>query len=861
MLPTGTVTLLFTDIEGSTRLLAVIGVERYKRALEQHRALMREAIARHGGHEVKAHADSLFVAFSRARDAVQAAIAVHCALAAHAWQDGERIRVRIGIHTSDVTADGSDYAGIGVHRAARIGTIGHGEQIVMSQTTHELLENEPGIAWLDLGEHLLKDFTHPQRLYQVVDPRLPQAFPPLRTAAIHRSNLPLRLASLIGRERDLESLRALARRPAVRLITLTGAGGTGKTSLALQAAREIENEFEGGAHLVELHAIRAPELVLPAIAQALGVREAAGQSLSAYLAPKALLLVLDNFEQVVDGAGTLAELLAQAPCIKLIVTSREPLHVAGENLFPVLPLALPEGRRGADPDVANCASVQLFVERAKTADPAFELTGRNASAVAELCIRLDGLPLAIELAAARVPLLPPEAILARLSDPLKLLTGGARDLPRRQQTLRSTIAWSYDLLEPHERTLFARLGTFAGGFTLEAAESVCEAELDTLAALVDMSMVRREGDRFTMLVAIRDFAREQLMAGPDGDAFLDRHATHFEALADRCHAQRWHRDKEGLDELQREHDNLRAALDRFHAKDARRNLRLAGALGWFWHLRSHFTEGRAHLSRALAAAPESDEWRARALAAAGEIAAWSGDLATARPLIEQAVQLWRRRGQNQDVACALIELGWGCFNSGSDDARAVMEEGYRLMQSVDDPLLVNRARTGLLQVLVSVNELDIVEPMAAEALAIADRTGDLRSAHFAHHFLADCPLIRGDGASALPRYRQALALAVELGDRSETAVEIQGVAMALACLGHSGPALRLAGAAAAEFDALAIDISGIVFWNALLNRYLGQARLALGDAAADAAWAEGRGINFDEAIAFAQDTEERLAAR
>jgi predicted ATPase/class 3 adenylate cyclase len=854
MRPTGTVTFLMSDIEGSTRLLRAMGVERYEAALQAHRALLRDAFARYAGFEVGTEGDSFFVAFGRAQDAVRAALAAQCALAGHVGADNERIRVRIGIHTCEATVSGDNYVGMGVHRTARISATGHGGQIVLSQTTRELLQDDAGMDCLDLGLHPLKDFEAPQRLYQLLDSRLPREFPPLRTARTRPTNIPPPPTPLVGRETELAALHAQVRRPDVRLITLTGPGGTGKTRLALETAVELANDFEGGAHLVALQAIRDPELLLPAIAQALGVSQAAGQSLSAYLAPKELLLVLDNFEQIVAGAGMLAELLAASPSVKLLVTSREPLRIAGEQVFPVPPLALPDPRRVSRPeDLAPYASARLFIERAQSAQPDFRATPENAAAIAELCVRLDGLPLAIELAAARVSLLSPAAILKRLGDRLKFLTGGARDLPQRQQTLRNTLQWSHELLDLGERTLFARLAVFAAGFTIEAAEAVCDAEIDTLAALVDRSMVRRTNERFELLETIRDFALELLTAGTDGPVIRDRHAAHFEALAERAYARRSHHEQESLDELEREHDNLRAALDHLHAENPRRELRLAGALGWFWHVRSHYREGRIRLAQALAAAPQADPWRARALAAAGELAAWSGDLDAARPLIEEAVMLWRAQGQTKEIPFALIDLGWGCFYAGDPDARRLMEEGLQLQQVIGDPLLVNRARVGLLQVLVGLGELDLVEPMAREALALAEATRDARSEHLAHHFLADCLLIRGDCASALPRYRRSLALAVEINDRAEIGYEVQGIAMANAGCGQPELALRLAGAAAAEFDALAIDLSGPSFWTALLERYLGQARSALGEKAADAAWEEGRRTDFEYAIALARD--------
>ena len=853
--PSGTVTLLFSDIEGSTRVLRAVGVTRYESALETHRQLLREVFARHGGYEVNTEGDSFFVAFARAVDSVRAAIEGQCAIAAHPWQEGERIRVRMGLHTCEATLAAGDYVGVGVHRAARISGAAHGGQIVLSQATRDLLDEDSGIECLDLGAHALKDFGEPQRLYQVLDPRLPKSFPPLRTVGETTGNLAPLLRPVIGREAIIAAIGDLATRAEVRAITLTGPGGTGKTQLAVHVAAGLGRHFEDGVWFVPLQAVAQTDLLLPAIAQTLGVSQAAGQSLAAWLAPKAVLLVLDNFEQIVAAAGQVAELLAQSPRTKVIVTSREPLRIAGEQVYPVPPLAVPDGKRGSGVDaIAACPAVQLFIERARAADPAFRLTADNAAHVAELCVRLDGLPLAIELAAPRVSLLSPAQMVSRLGNRLKLLTTGARDVPRRQQTLRNTLAWSHELLEPAERMLFARLAIFAGGFTLDSTEAVCDADIDVLGALVDRSMVRHRDDRFDMLETIREFAWEQLQSSADHAAIAERHARHFEALAERVHAGRWHHAKEGLDELDSEHDNLRAALDYLERGDPSRALALAGALGWFWHLRSHFTEGRQRLKRVLDAAPHDAAQRARALAAAGEIAAWAGDLAAARPLIDEAVKLWRAQGASTDIGCALVELGWGCFFAGDDSARAVMEEAFRLVQDCGDALIINRARVGLLQVLVGLGELDTVEPLAREALAVSEATADLRSEHFAHHFLADCPLIRGDCATALPRYRRALALAVELRDRSETAIEIQGVAMALCGSGQPAQGLRLAGAAQAEFDALAIDVSGIVFWSALLERYLTAARRTLGEPAATEAWEEGRRTAFEYAIALAADT-------
>jgi predicted ATPase/class 3 adenylate cyclase len=523
-LPTGTVTFLFTDVEGSTRLLQQLGPAKYAAALAEHRRALRDALARFGGVEVDAHGEEFFAAFSTAEGALAAAREVTEAFAASA------IRVRVGIHTGEPLLTDEGYVGVDVHRAARIAGAGHGGQVLVSESTVAFVEE--GLR--PLGEHRLRDLLEPIRLFQLGE----GTFPPL--AALAATNLPVQPTPFLGRERELAEVLALLGDPSVRLLTLTGTGGTGKTRLALQAAAEVAGEYADGVFWVPLQSVRDAEHVWPFVAQVVG----ANDDLAVRLRSRRALVLLDNFEQVIDAARHVADLVTRHSFLKVVVTSREPLHLAAEHEYAVPPLSERE-------------AVALFAERARSVRPGFT----EDEAVREVCRRLDCLPLALELAAARVKALSTDDLLRRLERRLPLLTGGPRDAPERQRTLRAAITWSYELLTPDEQRVFAALALFVGGCTLEAAEAVCQTDLDTIAALVDKSLLRREGERYSLLETIGEYAHERLEEGGGVEELRRRHAEYYLGLA--RSVEDLVRSPEAaalLDRLERDHDNLRAAL-------------------------------------------------------------------------------------------------------------------------------------------------------------------------------------------------------------------------------------------------------------------------------------------------------------
>lgn len=639
-LPTGTVTFLFTDIEGSTRLLHELG-DGYGELLAEHHRLLRASFEAHGGVEVDTQGDAFFVAFERASDAVAAAAAAQEALS------GAGLRVRMGLHTGEPLLAETGYIGMDVHRGARVMSAGHGGQVLLSQTTRDLLDDRFPLR--NLGEHRLKDLSAPQSLFQLGD----GDFPPLKT--LHRTNLPVQPTPLVGRDRELAEAGRLLREN--RLVTLVGPGGSGKTRLALQLAAEAIEDFEHGVFWVPLQAVADPRLVETTIAQHVGARD----GMADYLRGRTVLLLLDNLEQLLEAAPSLAELLRETTGVKLLVTSREPLRVTGEQRFTVEPLP--------DSD-----AITLFVERARAVDPAFS----PSPAVGEICRRLDGLPLGLELAAARVSLLSADDLLARLDRSLPLLTGGARDVPERQRTLRATIEWSYDLLGEDERRVFRCLSVFAGSFDLDAALAVCDAHLDDLQSLIDKNLVRRwASGRFGMLETIHEYARERLDEADEAAAVGRKHAEHFLAVA-RSADLGADADSVGNAELARlEQANFRAAIQwAVEYGEPELGLRLAIALAHFWVSEAPF-EGDRWFETLLADADRLDPAvRAAALRDHGGTVYIVGQFARGVALYERSLALYRDLGDTRGEAHLLHRLAVDAVRVGDfSRARSLTEEG------------------------------------------------------------------------------------------------------------------------------------------------------------------------------------------
>ena len=815
-LPTGTVTFLFTDIEGSTRLLYELG-DAYAEVLGDHRRLLRDSFARYRGVEVGTEGDSFFVAFTAAGDAVAAAAEAQRALA------GGHVRVRMGIHTGEALVADGDYVGIEVHRAARIAAAGHGGQVLISQATRNLLDSEIELG--DLGEHRLKDLTTPERIYQLGQ----EEHPPLKS--LNQTNLPVQPTPLIGRERELAELVELVR--SHRLVTLTGPGGSGKTRLALQAAAELVGEFPGGVWFVSLAAVREPELVLPTIAQTLGVPQA--QTLDEHLEQKKALLLLDNFEQVLEAGPQITELLRHAPGVKAVVTSRAPLRLTGEFEYPV-------------PALADDDAVALFVERVRAGRPSFEPDEH----VGAICKQLDNLPLALELAAARSKVLLPEQLLERLGRRLPLLSGGSRDAPERQRTLRATIDWSYDLLTDGEKLSFSRLAVFAGSFTLESAEEICDVDVDTLASLIDMSLLRQTGEgRFFMLATIREYASERFEELADRRDVRERHVRYFFELAIAAEphfrgptADVW------VARLVADYADVRSALGSAAEVAPEIELVFAIALTKFWHLRLHLAEGRRRLEEALERAPDAPAaQRAQANFRLGDLALDEGDYGEAKARFEESLGAFRSEGDERHVAFCLNGLGILAQQENRlRDARALFDEAIARARNAGAHVHAAgfAGNLGLLELAES-NDARAAELFRVGLPAFRE-AGDMEGVGFALENLGFVALRGGrlDEASSL------LIEALEAGGRSASRLALfclVGLAAVESGRGRHRRSARLLGAVAASCEKTRLSLEHHEAEVEAQTRTTVWAEL--GDEAFSAAWDDGTALELEAAIEFA----------
>jgi predicted ATPase/class 3 adenylate cyclase len=709
-LPTGTVTFLFTDIEGSTLMLQELG-PRWREVLEEHNRILRDAIRAAGGVDIRTDGDAFFAVFRSAPAAVAASAAAQRALSAHRWP--LPVRVRMGIHTGEGELGGDEYVGIDVHRAARIGAAAHGGQVLLSSASRSLVEGAlpDGVSLRDLGSHRLKDLPRDERLHQLAIEGLPADYPSPRTLDTP-TNLPPQRTGFVGRTRELRQVRRLVLER--RLVTLTGPGGTGKTRLAVEAAAGLVERFSDGVFFVELAPLIDPTLVPAAISRACHVPQEGARSvedtLVDHLRHRSVLLVLDNFENVVDAASLVALVIDQCAGLRVLATSRIPLRLSGEQEVPVPPLALPD--LTADPRSLRASdAVELFVQRASSVDPAFTLSDANARDIAEIAARLDGLPLAIELAAARVKVFPPRSMCERLESRLPLLTGGPRDLPERQRTLRGAIGWSYELLAAPERALFRRLCVFVGGWNFEDADlvanpggEVCEDTVESMHRLMEHSLVRRvgetaDGPRFAMLETIREFGLERLVEEDDAPTIRRRHAERHQALAGEAAAGltgpeggRWGR------VLDREHDNLRAALAwSIEAGEPDLGLEIGSALWRFWQTRGHLTEGRRWMVAILAIAGTRRSASAiRGLYAAGSLAYWQNDLEEAAHRYREGLALARDLTDPVLIAEGLYNLGYAVGALGQpQEARRQFEEAKEMFEAVGDRRMAGHVLTGL----------------------------------------------------------------------------------------------------------------------------------------------------------------------
>jgi predicted ATPase/class 3 adenylate cyclase/Tfp pilus assembly protein PilF len=915
--PTGTVTFLFTDIEGSTKMWEQDSSS-MQVALARHDEILRRVTEEHGGYVFKTVGDAFCCAFSTATDALETALETQQELFAKEWGVEGGVRVRMALHTGAAEERDGDYFGPPVNRVARLLSAAHGGQVLLSLPTQELVRDQlpSGTSLRDLGERRLKDLFRPERVFQLLAPELPSEFPPLRSLDAYRNNLPLQPTPLVGREKEVSEVCNLLRSGETRLLTLTGPGGTGKTRLALQAAADLLEDFPDGTFFVQLATLTDADLFISAVAETLGVRETGEQalddSLKNYLSERRMLLVLDNFEQVLEAAPTVTELLTVAPELKVLTTSRAPLGLYGEHEFPVPPLSMPDLKRPPPLErLTQYEAVGLFVERARALKPDFSITNESAPAVAEICVRLDGLPLAIELAAARIKMLPPRAMLQRLGSRLKLLTGGARDLPERQRTLRATIEWSHALLDEGERVLFARLSVFSGGRTLEAIEAICDAEGDLpvetfegVSSLLDKSLLRQEegpgGEpRFVMLETVHEFAREKLRLSAEAEEIKRVHAEYFLNLAEEADPELRGPDQlQWLERLEAEHDNMRAALTwALEHKEVELALRLGGALWWFWWMRSHNSEGRRWLEAALVMDGRgSPEVRVMALAGVGYLGLEQGDLDRAKEVCEEGLELLAHEGREASEAklILLAGLGWvvwereeyeqakqlfeeslapsremrdtwwlatslsnlavvSHFLGNSEKATELYEQSMDLFREQGDKRRLATCLNNLAMVVCSQGELGRAAKLIEEAVALLRELGARGVVSIGLCNLGWIALLQDDLGRAADLYRESLSLSWETGVNPVVQRTLEGLACVAGAEGEAQRAARLWGAAQTLHETKGIPRDTDFLDEA--DARISAVRLGMREEAWEEAWRKGRGMTLDEAVSYAMEKE------
>ena len=794
-LPTGTVTLLFTDIEGSTNLLQRLG-ERYAGVLKECRRLLRLAFQQGHGYEVDTQGDAFFVVFERAADAVSAAVNAQRALFQAHWPGGEVVRVRMGLHTGEPQPLDEGYVGLDVHRAARIMSTAHGGQVVLSQATRTTVAHDlpAEVGLRDLGEYQLKDISGLSRLYQLVVPDLPANFPPLSTPRPHQpfQNLPSATTSFVGREQEVALVSERLRQRDVRLLTLLGTAGVGKTRLALQAAERLNSAFADGICFVPLEQISDVDGVVPGIAQALHIQEEKDgtllEQLIATVQERALLLILDNFEHVISARSVVIDLLGACPKLKILVTSRAMLHVRAEHLLEVSPFALPEPQNLVDlTALSHNASIALFVQRAQAVQPGFQLTENTGPAIAEICRSLDGIPLAIELAAARLRHFSPQSLIANLKQGLAFLQGESHDVPARQRTLQAAIAWSYDLLSATEQRVFRRLAVPVQGVTLEAAEHICalagtlEGSVgEALEALVDQSIVQRQEREsgevyFGMLQTLREYGLERLTEVGELEATQAAHAVYTLSWLERiaplllgAEQARW------LDRLDRAYENVRLALEwlleRAQGEVARGDqaLRICIALLSFWEIRGYIGEGLAFLERGLRVSPDVALLvRAQALHGAGFLALMQDDNARVETFLRESQLLFRESGDKAGMANILrLQGSLAMSRNAYKLARRLLEESLQVSRELGDLPRIASTRKALAEVAIAQGNYPQARSLMEEDLVSYQASGERYSTAYPLYFLARIHFLAGDDlAEAQSLAEECRALFKEVGNR------------------------------------------------------------------------------------------------